>query len=212
MHLPSLFQKGVHLSEPGADGRPCHHLAKESERDDFCFLKVTSYSPRSRSRVRACLTCMFEVCIWTTNIYLEESKYFRPIFFSTTTKNYKSPPHPPSLEPTSCPSPPWPSPSWARPAAAPCSHWTSPQAPRAGPSTVPASPPEGHSESFIGWGEFSVDDYLTLFVARLSCSWRSWSFADCSTFSSACLSSLASRLSIYRREMLYFSGLLMLKY
>ena len=37
---PSLFQKRVHLSEPGADGRPCHHLAKESERDDFCFGKL----------------------------------------------------------------------------------------------------------------------------------------------------------------------------
>ena len=125
---------------------PCKRVRKRR----FLFWKVTSYSPRSRSRVRACLTCIFEVCIWTTNIYIEEGKSFRLILFLlNNNRNYKSPPHPPSLEPTSCPSPPWPSPSWARPAVALCSRWTSPQAPRAGPSTVPASPPEGHSESFI---------------------------------------------------------------
>ena len=149
---PSLFQKGVHLSEPGADSRPCHHLAKESERDDFCFGKLP-HIPLGAGLECVHVWPVYMKFVFEPQIYIEESN----ILLNNNNRNYKSPPHPPSLEPTSCPSPPWPSPSWARPAAAPCSRSTSPQAPRAGPSTVPASPPEGHSESFICWGEFSVE-------------------------------------------------------
>ena len=143
---------------------PCKGVRKRR----FLFWKVTSYSPRSRSRVRACLTCMFEVCIWTTNIYRGEHIIQTDILLNNNNRrNDKSPLHPPFLESTSCPSPPWPSPSSARPAAAPCSHWTSPQVPRAGPSIVPASPPEGHSESFIGWREFSVETVQMIILLSL---------------------------------------------
>ena len=207
---PSLFQKGVHLSEPGADSRPCHHLAKESERDDFCFWKVTSYSPRSRSRVRTCLTCIFEVCIWTTNIYRD--------WYSSRQQQQK-------LQITSASSFSWANllsiSSMAKSflSTACCSSLFSLDKSSSSPSWTEYCASFSSRRTFWKFCRLrrvlcrnSSDDYLTLFVARLSCSWRSWSFADCSTFSSACLSSLASRLSIYRREMLYFSGLLMLKF